>query len=99
LAQAGIRKDVPIDRGLGFDPHTAAILAWNQSGKLVEGDELHDISKDEWETLFGVISGPDFATMVDVTFHVQQRGPSERTEEAKKALTAGSKRKRTSPAS
>jgi hypothetical protein len=99
VAQSGMRKDVLIDRGLGYDPHRAAILAWNQSGKFVDGDEAADISKEEWESLLAVVYGPDFAAMADVVYLVQQRGPYERTAAAKKASTAGSKTKRTSPAS
>jgi hypothetical protein len=98
-ARSAARRDATIDRRYGYNVHGAAALAAPKSGKRVEGDELVPLSEDEWRDLFEVLSGPDFAAIADAMFVLHEQGPAERLESAKKALTVGSKRKRTSPAS
>jgi hypothetical protein len=98
-ARSPARVDATIDHRYGYNVHFAATLAAPRSGKRVDGDELVALSDQEWRDLFEVLSGPDFASIADAMFMLNEHGPAERLDAAKKASTVGSKRKRTSPAS
>jgi hypothetical protein len=98
-ARSPARADATIDRRYGYNVHGAAAIAAPKSGKRVDGDELVPLSESEWRDLFDVLSGPDFAAIADAMFLLHEIGPSGRLAAAKKASTAGSKTKRTSPAS
>lgn len=98
-ARCPARPDATIDRRYGYNVHGAAAIAAPKSGKRLDGDELVDLSADEWRDLFEVLSGPDFGAVADAMFLLHEVGPAGRLAAAKKASAAPSKRKRVSPES
>lgn len=106
--QHPIRPDTVIDRRYGYNLDAVCRAAAPLSGVVLEGDVEVELQVDpptlsrkkrvnEWDDLFQVLSGPDFARIVDCIWALNEYNPQQRTEQAKKLSRAEPKTTSPSP--
>lgn len=93
----------PTDVLFGYDVHKTTRAAAPLTGSAFQGDdelpmEVTDESND-WEDLFGVMSGPDFARVADAVWNMNHYAAALRTDAARKASRPVSAKKSGSPKS
>jgi hypothetical protein len=72
-ARIGIEMDMRFGYNLrGLTPVVAA-----QTGKRVEGDDLIDLTPDQWSNLFKALAGGVVGKIGDAIFHLNEIGPTE----------------------
>jgi len=81
------RAGVLADMYFQYDWNAVTRHAAIDSGVIVEGDETRELTGEEWEDLFGVISGGDHRRIADAIFALNE-GDSARAVEVGKALRA-----------
>lgn len=81
------RAGVLADMYFQYDWNAVTRHAAIDSGVVIEGDETHELTGEEWEDLFGVISGGDHRRIADAIFALNE-GDSARAVEVGKALRA-----------
>ena len=89
------RLDVPVDRMYGYNVHDAARAAAPLSGvHLVVAPDAdateEQLTEEQWERLFKLLSGRDFGRITDAIFDLNDYGPQQRLDAARKASRAGS---------
>lgn len=89
------RIDAMVDRMYGYNVHEASREAAPASGVLIErgedGSEVETpVTDEEWDELFGLLSGRDFGRLCDAIFGLNEHGPQQRLDAARKASRAGS---------
>lgn len=82
------REDVPVDIIKGYNVHAVTQLGAVKSGVLVGDDAEQELSEDQWRGIFDALSGADFQTVIDTVWSLNEWAPTERVENAKKALRA-----------
>jgi hypothetical protein len=90
--QAPPRITVALDRYFNYNIRTVTLIAAPLSGKRVDGDELVDLTPDQWRNLLKALPGESFQRISDALFKLNQIAPAEAVEEAKKASTVEPKK-------
>lgn len=109
---APLRMDVGLDRVYGYNLRAAIRYIAPQTGRLLIDDEEHELRVDpitpsmtdeelaarvdEWDDLFGQLSGYDAQRVTDAVWGLNERRPQLAIEAAKKAQ-GGSGKSSTSP--
>lgn len=88
--QAPPRISVAVDRFFNYNIRALTLIAAPLSGKRVDGDELVDLTPDQWRNLLKALPGESLQRISDALFRLNQIAPAEAVEDAKKALAAGS---------
>jgi hypothetical protein len=90
------RPTVLIDRAYGYNIRTMTMGVAPLCGVRLEGDTEVELRVDppktrgrvdEWRSLFKAIDGDAFQRITDALFNLNQYGPQQAVEAAKKALT------------
>jgi hypothetical protein len=106
-AHSPVRSGVLTDQRYGYNVHAACRAAAPLCGVLVvDGEDvplelrrnsLGGVTGSDWDDLFEVISGHEFGLIADAIFELNEWGPQQRLEAAKKASTLASDESLTSP--
>lgn len=83
-AACPVRLDSDIDRHYGFNADKAGVLASPLCGARVDGDELVELTDQQWRDLFATIRGAELSRIADAHFDLNEYGPTRRLEDAKK---------------
>lgn len=84
-----VRIGVPLDLRYGYNVRSVVGLIAPVSGQLVDGDELADISEEQWRSILKR-NGATTNAITSAIFGLNEHAPAEAVEAAKKALAAGS---------
>lgn len=90
--RAGVTRDV----NLGFNHDRFASGFPVSHVKVVDGDNVVDVSVEQWKQLFEVLESPDIFNIATTLWGMHEYAPAQRLVEAKKALKkkkSGSSRK------
>lgn len=103
------RVDVALDRRYGYNVHAVSLAAAQVNGVRVDGDEEVPLevrpadpkkrkpAVNEWEDLFGILSGADIGRIVEAIWKLNEFLPEQRAVELKKARLAGQQKNLPSP--
>jgi hypothetical protein len=100
-AHSPVRPEVLYDEQYGYNIHSACRMAAPLCGvRVVAGEDVPlEMRRDpstgrvvgsEWDDLFDVISGHEFGLIADAIWELNEWGPQQRLEAAKKASTLAS---------
>ena len=89
-AQNPPRADVAIDRRYGYNFNAVVLEMAPKTGRLVDGTSIPD---EAWAGLIPTLSGAEIAAVTDAIWALNEWNPAQEIEKAKKALTAGSRKK------
>lgn len=92
------RLGSPIDRNFGFNFRAAVSLAAPLSGKKLDGDEVEELTEEQWRKLLKGLSSIGLKSIGDVIFNLNEWLPAQEIAEAKKASAVGSDSSSNSPA-
>ncbi len=92
-----MRPDVPVDLMYGYNFHAVCQAAAQLTGTEVDGETTSAISDKQWERLWNVLPGRDVQRICDAVWGLNEYGPEQRVEAAKKASEARSANASTSP--
>lgn len=84
------RLDALVDRRYGYDVHAVCQDAAAISGVYVDDEGEVRWTAEQWQQMLPELSGPDFGSVCDAIFSLNQWNPEKRTERLKKALIADS---------
>lgn len=91
------RPTAPLDREFGYNIRLISALAAPKSGEMQDGDGWVKPTDEQWTKLFRSLTGAGIRAIGDVLFYLNQWGPAQAVEEAKKALEVESKLNSDSP--
>ena len=89
------RTDSKIDLRYGYNFNAVVLEVAPLTGRLVEGDAETEIPSEAWADLIPALSGAEIGRVTDAIWALNEWNPAQEIERAKKALTAGSRKKRT----
>jgi len=84
------RLDAFVDRRYAYNVHAVCGEAAPVCGVYVDGEGEVRWTAEQWALMLSELSGPDFGSICDIIFTLNQWNPEQRTEKLKKALIAGS---------
>lgn len=87
--RAAARPGVLLDMRYGYNLRALAPIVAQASGGRVDGDTVVPLTPDQWRAVFKG-SGSTVARIGDAIFLLNEHGPSQAVEEAKKGLADGS---------
>lgn len=97
-AKCPARPDAPIDRRYGYNFQAAARIAAPLTGRRIVDDKPEVVAEDQWQVLWGLLSGHDVQVVCDTVWALNEWDPEQEVEALKKASRAASSKKRSSPA-
>lgn len=83
--RAPARPGVLLDMRFGYNLRALVPLVAPMSGKRVDGDELVDLTPDQWRNLFKALPGASVMRIGDTLFDLNEYEPGEAVKELKKA--------------
>ena len=92
------RVEVAVDRAFGYDANAASEVAAPMSGVRVDGDDVTELTPEQWKKLFNGLSATGLRAIADTLFWLNEREQLDRLVEAKKAFEGALVKKRRSPA-
>lgn len=86
-----VRADVPIDRHYGYNYDAVCEAAAMKSGVRVDGDEELPLTTQEWDELFGALSGNEVGEIRDAVWALNEWEPQQRIQALVKASGAATR--------
>jgi hypothetical protein len=80
------RVDAPLDRAYGFNIRLIVAHAAPLTGRMKSGDEWVKLTDAQWTKLLRGIKGAEQRTIGDALFQLNQWGPAQAVEAARKAF-------------
>lgn len=71
------RIGVAMDMRFGYNLRALTPVVAAETGKRVDGDELVDLTPDQWSNLFKSLAGGVVGKIGDAIFHLNEIGPTE----------------------
>lgn len=87
------RPDAKIDLRYGYNFNEVVLEIAPTTGRLIEKGVEADIPADAWAVLIPALSGAEISRVTDAIWALNEWDPAQEIEKAKKALSAGSKKK------
>ena len=88
------RTESKIDLRYGYNFNAVVLEVAPKTGRLVEGDAETVLPDEAWADLVPALSGAEIGRVTDAIWALNEWNPAQEIERAKKALTVGSRRKR-----
>jgi hypothetical protein len=85
-----VRADSVIDRRYGYNFNAVVLEMAPKTGRLADGTVIPD---EAWADLIPSLAGAEIAAVTDAIWALNEWNPAQEIEKAKKALTAGSRKK------
>lgn len=79
------RPGVMLDMRYGYNLRPLTLAAAARSGQRVDGDQIVDLTEDQWRNLFKALPGASIQRFSDAIFLLNEHGPAQEVEQAKKA--------------
>lgn len=79
------RADVNIDLRYGYNYNAVVPDVAKLTGRVVDGDEKLELSADEWDDLFSVITGSELNSVANAIWALNEWDPEQRIKRLKKA--------------
>ena len=98
-AQHPPRLGAAIDVNIGFNPHSLAERYPIESVRLVDGEDLAEVSEDDYLAMFDVLDAIHIDTIGTVIWYLNVQADREAVAAARKASRAARSKKRSSRAS
>jgi hypothetical protein len=86
------RQDVLLDQRYGYNLRPLSKFAVRRCGKLVDGDNLIDLTDEQWDKLFSGLPGATVMRIGDVIWNLNEYLPGQAIEALKKGSAAKSAR-------
>jgi len=91
------RPGVMLDMRYGYNLRPLTLAAMAKSAQRVDGDNLVDLTEDQWRNLFKSLAGAYIERFSDAVFLLNEHGPNDEVDKAKKASVGAFGQKLSSP--
>lgn len=83
-----MRVDVPLDRNYGYNFDAVSEAAARRSGVRLDDDGEHELTEQQWDRLFKVLSGHDRGQIRDIVWTLNEYAPQQHVEALVKGFGA-----------
>lgn len=87
--QAPVRPGVLLDMRYGYNLRALTLIVAPKTGKRRDGDDLVEMTADQWRNLLKALPGASVNRIGDALFSLNEYGPAEAVEALKKASPVG----------